>query len=128
MLIHATRMWIATKVVDLIQQFAESIFSERILGCEQPVVLEANSKRYVLPNKLREIGPQALTIRDVTAKVEAAKIPLVYLDESVCVWDSILVDGCNVTTARCMVLGYQSTDPRCTKSSIRRRSMTMVFK
>ena len=75
MLIHATRMWIATKVVDLIQQFAESIFSERILGCEQAVALEANSKRYALPNKLREIGPQTLTIRDVTAKWKQLKFP-----------------------------------------------------
>ena len=91
MLIHATRMWIATEVVDFIQQFAESIFSHRMIGSGQAVALEAKAKRFALPNKLREAGRQTLPISDVIAKLEAAKIPLVYVDGSAS--NLVLVSG-----------------------------------
>ena len=64
-LIHATRMWIATKVVDFIHQFRDSIFFQRPIGSGESVPLRARIKTFVLPNKLRQQQKERPPISEV---------------------------------------------------------------
>ena len=74
-------MWIALRLVHMIQQFVDSIWPEERNADSCTEMLPASVKYFVLPNKLRQQQSERVSILDQVHTATATKIPIIYLEE-----------------------------------------------